>query len=590
MRAQQYDRGVWMACADRATSYSVNAEVFNVKAFGAVGDGAVDDTRALQECLTAVPDGATIQFPPGTYFLRTSSTITVTNKSLTLRFEDGARIDARSITVSQGNPIFDFVGSVGAFSLLGASPAVGARTITVGAALAASLSEGDLIRLTTAPTNGGSGETWRGLGSTNYKGELVEVLSVSGTTVTLKDALADSYTAANTVAARISPISLRLENFTLLCDVTRAQIGLRARYLRSVQMYGGNITGASHTCLELDYAAHALIIGYRASNFWKVGVGNNYGLAICSCQDVSVMGCQIAGGRHAITTGGVEPNRRVTIGPGNTLDVDTAGAEYCLYPHDNTEGFRVFGNCIRGGIKAENAIKVVLEQNTIEAPSTTIGGINVAKSFNDDAVVIRNNHITVASGLASNVPLIQVSGQAACTLDSVRITGNELRGNSAGITVSQATTATLTIKDLEVSGNTAVISGTRRPLNIVGFANANRMAIGVARIVGNRIEGGDTTLFHHTFSNTDDFIVTGNNFRHTGAGGAAPILAANNLTILRALFLGNLARNDTQETAVTITAQDYINCQDNVLLGFSDADGVVLSASTVVNTNNFRTA
>ncbi|MBC8131431.1 MAG: right-handed parallel beta-helix repeat-containing protein [Deltaproteobacteria bacterium] len=46
-----------------------NVEKLNVKDYGATGNGATDDTVAVQAALTAATSGATVWFPPGTYVL-----------------------------------------------------------------------------------------------------------------------------------------------------------------------------------------------------------------------------------------------------------------------------------------------------------------------------------------------------------------------------------------------------------------------------------------------------------------------------------------------------------------------------------------
>ena len=52
-----------------------NGTVYNVKAWGAKGDGTTNDTSAIQNCINAAVYGATVYFPKGTYLI--SSTLQV---------------------------------------------------------------------------------------------------------------------------------------------------------------------------------------------------------------------------------------------------------------------------------------------------------------------------------------------------------------------------------------------------------------------------------------------------------------------------------------------------------------------------------
>src|SRR5690242_7864821 len=61
---------------------------FNVKDFGAIGNGVADDTAAIQAALNAVPKtGATIYFPRGAYIL--TSTVSYTGTAPIVLKGDG---------------------------------------------------------------------------------------------------------------------------------------------------------------------------------------------------------------------------------------------------------------------------------------------------------------------------------------------------------------------------------------------------------------------------------------------------------------------------------------------------------------------
>lgn len=73
--------------------------VYNVRDYGAVGDGATDDTTAIQDAVTAAIVGAVVYFPAGVY--KTTAAIAI-NKSLTI--EGASKLTTR-IVVTAANGI-----------------------------------------------------------------------------------------------------------------------------------------------------------------------------------------------------------------------------------------------------------------------------------------------------------------------------------------------------------------------------------------------------------------------------------------------------------------------------------------------------
>jgi hypothetical protein len=67
-RVTDFTAGIWL---DDSTQWvSVNAEVLNVKDYGAKGDGVTDDSAALVAAVAALSAGGILHVPPGTYIVR----------------------------------------------------------------------------------------------------------------------------------------------------------------------------------------------------------------------------------------------------------------------------------------------------------------------------------------------------------------------------------------------------------------------------------------------------------------------------------------------------------------------------------------
>ena len=86
-----------------AFAASLSAGTFNVREFGATGDGKTFDTAAIQKALDACKEsGGTVEFPPGNYL----------SQPLTLRAKTVFKLDAGATLFASTNQM-DFMKTPG---------------------------------------------------------------------------------------------------------------------------------------------------------------------------------------------------------------------------------------------------------------------------------------------------------------------------------------------------------------------------------------------------------------------------------------------------------------------------------------------
>lgn len=98
------DRGT-LAIASQVSLKVNNLDIYNVKDYGAKGDGTTDDSGAINDCVTAMPNsGAIMFFPSGTYKLDSAVEI---NKHVSIM---GSGANCSKIVVSGSNSALKIVG------------------------------------------------------------------------------------------------------------------------------------------------------------------------------------------------------------------------------------------------------------------------------------------------------------------------------------------------------------------------------------------------------------------------------------------------------------------------------------------------
>jgi hypothetical protein len=310
-------------------------------------DLGVDCTAAIRACFTNVPANTEIRFPAGTYKV-SGSTELVRQVSGDLTFEQGAVIDATTFT---GATIFKVLGTQGTYYTNVASISAGASSVTVHATLAATLVSGDVLRLSSQAALGGDGSLWYGGRNYYYKGELCEVRSVVGQTVYLRDPVRGTYGANVAGAMRIQPVQTKITGFTLNASNQEPteQVGLQIYYGRNCEVSGGEINGCSDSALAPFYVLGMKVSSLNAYCAWTAGNGAGYGIAVNSSQVVSISDCRLVSGRHAVTTGWMEPCRDIML-VNSYLDNDLASGAACLNTHGNTDNMLVQNCTLNNGL------------------------------------------------------------------------------------------------------------------------------------------------------------------------------------------------------------------------------------------------
>ena len=329
--------------------------------------GILDGTNAtalqtyIQAALTA---HRRVHFPCGTYLI-TSGVYSVWSDRIEITGEPGCTLINGTGTgytslwvggvATNYNPV-----SYASGKSLTASPAKGDSTITLSAPDIATLGivAGSVIRITTSDVfyTGGS----RG-------GELAEVLSVSGTTVTLTTGLNSGYTAANTVVIRENAPTIRLYGITIQRD-SDADFGLVVAWGKNVEIANVCTRGARYTNAEMYFLYGFEIHGYCSRDSWYSGTGTSYGLAITSSYYGNIHSSRPSGGRHALVITGYEPSRFITVS-NNTLMNRTSETVGAFDVHAPSEYITATGNSINGGVN-------MACHNSRFANNTVVGGTN----------------------------------------------------------------------------------------------------------------------------------------------------------------------------------------------------------------------
>lgn len=408
-----------------------------------VTPSGADDTAAVNAALAAfaADGGGKVIIPRDDWKFTGSQGLVLTNTSnpIHIEAEDGAFFDMTGSTAPIG---FSLGGSVGASSALGADAAQFDVQITCALAVV----PGSVIRLQSTDL------FTPGL-STAVKGELAEVLSVSGGVIRLKSPLWDSYTASTTTVTLMQMPRVSVENLGILRN--GAVTGLQVRYARDVLLGGLYAEGARERLFGVSDVLGVTIDNVRGRDFYDAGTGTSYGLSVSSSQEVVEIGNNLKGGRHAVAHGGSFPIRDVQVLGGTFDNLHTSGqASFDFHP--NCENVRMIGVTALNGIVSGASNFEATDCTVRTGAGTPRTGVELGLWQSSEYTKLRNCDIRTGHPASDAVHVINRGGPTPSLTKNVRIDGTIRTGaTGTGVRVSPNTAVDsgATIERLEITGD-----------------------------------------------------------------------------------------------------------------------------------------
>jgi|GEM_PF-2918312 len=561
--------GVTLTTADNSGSERVDvtlaasSTVFNVKDYGATGDGVTDDAPFIQSTIAAATaaGGGVVFMPGGTYKISTLGINLGTNVFLRGAGRGATTIlqaywPAAAGSGGSGAAFMEVAGTMG--TALACSAATHGVSIITGISSTAGLSVGQFIMIS-------SQDIYYINYPTRFKGELARIKSVdSASQITIYGIVRDDYSSTPTIAPITMVSNTGISDLTIKNTdqgTTHATALMHFTFCQSirisnVQLQNSDFAGMRVTsCYDVNIADSAFYDFTDVPATGQLGYGV---LAELATELLNVQSCHFVRVRHAFTTGGT-------------------GGKFGG-PHN-----LVIANCV-----ASETSETAFDTHQIGSQITFIG--NSASSCQSAGYTTRSTDTHFISNAASYCKTGIVVWGSLPSGGGVG-EGNEISGNvfrhcwgDYGVRVYDPDRLVIANNTIEATDSAGIyISDNATNLTIVGNRISNTALSGGSAKSGIVFAAGTTgsnhRIEHNYFYNGVSII----NETGTGPGLMDHAISNASTTVTGSFFLNNTATGLTS-TMVTDVATGNIS-YNNFRLGIDNVRALVqpiLQGSAIV--------
>lgn len=557
------------------------ATFYNVKDYGAAGSGSGDDSQEVQAAIdaAAAAGGGTVFFPAGTYRMLTG--LSLTSLVRLLGAGRGATVlDFSAMTTPVNNAAIYAGGSLTTLPALGSDIAKGGSTITF--ASAPSVSARDVLMIWNS-----ADFSFSPARSYYRAGEIVRVVSVSGSTATLAFGTYAGYASGGTVSVRrMNPATVSIADLSVTAKT--GTDGITLELCANSLLDNVAVTGSDNANFSVRRSYEMEI-----RNCWSVGyttnIGLNYGLTVDSVQRCTVQGGHFDTTRHGVTTGsssafGGVPLRDFVITGAMVSSSSAGGGETGMDLHGSAERITM-ANCV-----FPNGVTLGGDHVLVTGCMIRGGGNGVAVYSGDllgTSFHLVGNVITTTAPIGDSQRMLVEFGMTANMIrdgGTMRIVGNHLEladvrsaipaNGTYGIEIFWSATNTHTNNELVVESNTITTNYTGSQLFygllIDGVASTGfrTMTIRNNMLRGCGIQVRDIGAETCTIANNEVIGPANNGIYHRSTG-AAPAFTGGLVNVY-----GNMVRRAQgcgmelrADTTATIRVANNISINNNQVGG-----------------------